>query len=143
MVATLSSRKWWAIPIVSSIIASMIMIGPIEASAATASCKGTLDNPHRSHHVPGTVNAQAVVKCNIPMSKISGFVTLTRDDGVRKTSPVNTVWGKNNWRANAALRCDGKRHSYTSKVVVNWTSPAGYIPAGGNRSRTRSATFKC
>lgn len=134
---------WWKVLLAILFIASTMTIGAIDADAAYASCQGTLDNPHRSHHVPGTVNAQSVVKCSTPMSKISGYVTLIRDDGVRKTSPVRTAWGKSVWRANAALRCDGKTHSYTSKVVVNWTSPPGYVPAGGSRSVSRSARFRC
>ena len=143
MRSTQANGKWWAVPLAVSVIASSMMLGAADASAAVASCSGTLDNPHRSHHVPGTVNAQSVVKCNVPMTKITGHVTLVRDDGVRRTSPVNTVWGKSSWRANAALRCDGKTHSYTSTVVVNWTSPAGYTPLGGSRSVSKYAKFKC
>lgn len=135
--------KWWSVPLAVSVITSTMMVGIPEANAAVASCSGTLDNPHHSHHVPGTANSQSVIKCSVPMTKISGYVSLARDDGVRKTSPVNTVWGKSSWRANAALKCDGKTHSYTATVVVNWTSPAGYTPAGGSRSFSKSAKFRC
>src|SRR3979411_2213544 len=42
-------------------------------------CGISVDNPHKSTHVPGTVNVVARVACSAPISEINGIVGLYRN----------------------------------------------------------------
>lgn len=119
-------------------------LAPVNAQEVVkVNCLGKLDQPHKSHHVPGTVNAQAKIRCGVVVLEIKGTVTLIRDDGVRSSSGIKTVRNKNNWKANASLPCDGRVHGYRSRVDVSWKSPAGAKPPAGNTSFEQAARFKC
>lgn len=117
---------------------------PQEANAGVvATCLGSLDRPHHSHHFSKTVNAQARVKCNVNMAHITGSVTLIRDDGRVASSGIQQKWGSSKWKANAAMNCDGKFHRYTSTVSLTWRSPAGFRPVTGAQNFEKSHAFRC
>lgn len=67
---------------------------PQEANAGVvATCLGSLDRPHHSHHFSKTVNAQARVRCDVNMAHITGSVTLIRDDGRVASSGIQQNGG--------------------------------------------------
>lgn len=51
----------------------------VAPTAAIAICKLSVDNPHPSTHVPGTVNVVAAIKCNGAVSALALTVVLARD----------------------------------------------------------------
>lgn len=99
--------------------------------ANTILCQLHMHYPHNSHHVPGTVNAQATASCSVPVPLISLDVGIVRNDVVLGAnnffnSNVDTLQG------NAATPC--VPGMYRGVAIVNITFPPGYNPptATGN-----------
>lgn len=136
-------KTLYATLVATALGASTMVVDAPYAAAATISCSGKQNNPHRSSHVPGTVNAQAVVKCTGPVTSLSGNVTLVRDDGATARSGVIVRNNTKSWRGNAALKCDGKTHSYTATVVMTWTGPPSWKPQTLRKQDSATATVKC
>lgn len=139
------SRKYTHVLLAGFLLLTSVS-GPTQAAAAPASvvrCWGSIDKPHKSSHFKGTINAQSKIKCTENMTSISGDVVLRRDDGVVASSKIVTVRGKKLWKANAAIKCDGKKHTYTATVSVAWTAPRGMKPPMGSQKFTKRATEKC
>lgn len=106
-------------------------------------CRGTLDQPHRSFHQPGRVNAQSRIKCQVPMKELNGEVKLSRVGITTVSSGVKTVQNRKNWTANASIACDGVQRLYRSSVTVNWIAPEGFEPPSGKINFQKEAAVKC
>ncbi|MFI0453929.1 hypothetical protein [Actinomadura sp. 6N118] len=100
-------------------------------------CQVKMNNPHNSHHVRGTINAQATVKCTKPVSGMKLRVKLLKNGKVRKTSLWKVNNGKSSIKQNAALTCQPKKRWQAIAEVWVWFPPK-YIPAAGS-STVRSA----
>jgi hypothetical protein len=95
--------------------------------ADTINCELKVQYPHRSTHVPRTVNVVAILKCDRAMSGLKIKVRLYKNGHVYKTSG----WKANNVRAsiqgNAGRRCVKKSHYQGEAWAYAWP-PAGYTP---------------
>ena len=92
------------------------------------------NNPHRSTHVPGTVNATTTVTCTYTVEKISIGQALYRGGWIVRSSSATSTW-RTNARSNAAVTCASGSYQNDSTAVV--TFPLGYAPrilSGGDRS---------
>ncbi len=108
-------------------------------------CSGNLDYPHLSHHVTGTINAQARIKCPIRIESIRGTVTLTRDRTVTVSSGEVVKRDTRRWKANAALNCirDGKSRYYKAVVKGSWTAYPHQKPLSGEFTHEKEAHLSC
>lgn len=108
-------------------------------------CKGNLDYPHLSHHVTGTVNAQARIQCQTTLTFIKGTVTLTRDSVTTASSGEVTKRNTRKWKANAALNCirRGEAHRYKAMVKVTWQAPPNHRPDSGEHEFTKEKSVNC
>lgn len=114
-----------------------------KAGVVPVRCKGSLDTPHHSHHVPGTVNSQARITCQVPLPEIDGFVRLIRDNKTSKTSTGPRVLHKKSWKENVSMRCDGKKHHYKASTYINWIAPFGARLQTGTASYIKQAYVVC
>ena len=88
--------------------ASALMTAPA-AQAANEDCVFQLDNPHASHHVPGTTNAAATIRCNneknymgitielftyTPVAQRVAFDENGNNSGTAKFYRLNAAWGQ-------------------------------------------------
>ncbi|NKE55705.1 hypothetical protein FXN61_02250 [Lentzea sp. PSKA42] len=79
------------------------------AQAANEDCVFQLDNPHASHHVRGTTNAAATIRCNneknymgitielfthTPVAQRVGFAENGNPSGSAKFFRLNASWGQ-------------------------------------------------
>ena len=104
-------------------------------------CTIRANNPHRSTHVPGTVNATTTVTCSYTVEKISIGQALYRGGWIVKSSSATSTW-RTNARSNAAVTCAAGSYLNDSTAVV--TFPLGYAPrilSGGDRSV--SVSIRC
>ena len=99
-------------------------------------CSLRVDNPHKSHHVPGAVNVEAIAQCSSTVSGISMMVGLARN-GVVLTTPTFRSAGKAFLKGNAAAPCVSGTYQGAAAATVIF--PPGYIPStgtlNGNSSR--------
>ena len=98
-------------------------------------CNLRVDNPHKSSHVPGTVNVVARFNCTSSVSGIQMTVTLERDGVEVARSPVNSS-GSASLRGNAATPCINGTYQGTARAVV--TFPPGHWPSTTTLDETSS-----
>jgi hypothetical protein len=98
-------------------------------SAGTASvitCTPNVQNPHKSTHVPGTVNVVVTMSCTAPVSEIWVDAALYRNGGLVVESGYrvfySTAYGSNN----AAEPCHTA--SYVGWGGFGVLFPPGYVP---------------
>jgi hypothetical protein len=106
----------------------------------TISCTLSIGNPHKSTHVPGTVNVVATWTCTAPVSSLSMTVRLFRN-GVRVAQRSFSNSGRSFLSGNAAASCvsGNYRGNATGTVVF----PPGYEPPSSTlfvRSPLKSIT---
>ena len=108
-------------------------------------CKGNLDYPHLSHHVTGTVNAQARIRCQTTLTFIKGTVTLTRDSVTTTSSGEVIKRNTRKWKANAALNCirRGESLRYKAMVRVTWQAPPNHRPDSGEHEFMKEKSVDC
>jgi hypothetical protein len=88
-------------------------------------CGITVDNPHKSTHVPGTVNVVSRVICSAPISEINGIVGLYRN-AVLISYSTGQNFGSAALTMNTATPCVSGR--YDALGVADIYAPPGYYP---------------
>ena len=91
-------------------------------------CTGKIDNPHKSSHVPGTVNVEASVTCTAPVSALSMQTGLYRN-GILVGSYSNGNTGSPVLAGAFATPC--VKGTYIGAAAVNVIFPPGYLPPAG------------
>jgi hypothetical protein len=99
---------------------------PAFTDQSTITCTLSIDNPHKSTHVPTTVNVVAHWVCTAPVSSLSMTVRLFRGSTqVGQGSSSNS--GQATLNGNAAANCvNGSYHGTATGTVV---FPPGYTPS--------------
>jgi hypothetical protein len=107
--------------------------GPASAEQSTITCTLSIDNPHKSTHVPTTVNVVAHWVCTAPVSSLSMTVRLFRGSTqVGQGSSSNS--GQATLNGNAAANCvNGSYHGTATGTVV---FPPGYTPSSSTLNVT-------
>ena len=100
--------------------------GATPAQSDTFSCSTSVDNPHESTHVPGTINTVVTVTCGVPMTAESVTAHLYLD-GSLVASGSKTTSLKTKTQANAAIACTSGTFVGAGAVAV--VPPAGYSPS--------------
>lgn len=89
-------------------------------------CKANVQQPHKSSHVPGTINVVATMACTHTVPSLAIGVGLYRNDRLVKLSRIrpfrNTRFGANN----AAVPC--KNGSYRGVANFAVVFPPGFNP---------------
>lgn len=102
---------------------------PTAAAASTITCTITADNPHKSTHVPGTVNVVGHTDCTAPVASISMTVYLYNYDTSRLVGvngPTGNS-GRSSFALNAAASCISGRYYGYARTTINF--PPGYSPS--------------
>ena len=88
--------------------------------------------PHKSTHVPGTVNVVTVVTCTAPVPQINIRAALYRNGILVKDSGQKAVYNSPSAQNNAAVTCsNGSYQGWGSFGVL---FPPGYVPQTGTGS---------
>ena len=94
--------------------------------AAVIVCTGNVQNPHKSTHVPGTVNVVVTLTCTARVPQINIRAALYRNGLLVKDSGQKTVNNTSFASHNAAVPCvSGTYRGWMSTGVL---FPPGYIP---------------
>jgi len=94
----------------------------------TITCTGQIDNPHKSSHVPGTVNVEASVHCTAPVFSLNMQTGLYRN-GILVGSYSNGNTGSSVLAGAFATPC--VKGTYIGAAAINVVFPPGYIPPAG------------
>lgn len=96
--------------------------------------------PHKSGHVPGTINVRTGVTCTQPIRMIRGKVGLFSNRGSKIRAFGST--GARTAKGNAALVCRTGR--YHGEAVATLYAPPGYSPRVVKvGKRTRTVSIRC
>ena len=109
------------------------LLQPAAADVAqqTITCTLSIDNPHKSTHVPTTVNVVAHWACTAPVASLSLSVKLYR--GVVQVGSGNSSnAGQAALNGNAAANCVNGQYLGTATGTVVF--PPGYTPQSSTRS---------
>jgi hypothetical protein len=126
----------WAVPV----SAQASPAGPrIEASKPSVgsqpallpiSCTPSVDNPHKSTHVPTMVNIEGSVVCNEPVTSLSMTMYLDSPTDQLYQSRAFVNYGQLTLSGNLAVPCvSGVWEGFNEAFV---TFPPGYYPPTGN-----------
>jgi hypothetical protein len=97
----------------------------------TITCTPNVQNPHKSTHVPGTVNIVATISCTAPVPTLQVNAALYYNGLLAAQSGYNNVAGSYA-QNNAAVPCaNGTYQGWGGFVVV---FPPGYTPPSGTTS---------
>lgn len=99
------------------------------SSANVITCTGQAQYPHKSSHVPGTVNVVATVSCTAAVTSIGIRAALYRNGALVKDSGAKYVYGTSFAQNNAAETCHNA--TYQGWMSFTVTFPPGYSPATG------------
>ncbi|USX49965.1 hypothetical protein [Lentzea sp. HUAS12] len=101
-------RKFWT-AVVTCVLGAVSVVGAPSSQAANEDCVFQLDNPHASHHVPGSTNAAATIRCNTeknylgitvelfsytPVAQRVGFAEWGNDSGTAKFYRLSADWNQ-------------------------------------------------
>jgi hypothetical protein len=136
--------------LISSMLAAGLVAAPMAAHAAPSegtaempSCTLTVQHPHASTHVSGTINVVAVTSCPIPMSSIYVDVELLRVSPSPKTwwNGVGvTSYASTRAQDNQATSCSAGPGTYRGWATTKIVPPPGYVLTGpGNQSKYGAA----
>jgi hypothetical protein len=99
------------------------------APITIAGCQFQVDRPHKSTHVPGTVNVISWVRCNRPVDRIEMTLGLALN-GVELKRDTFANSGSAYLEGNVAVPCVSG--TYNGSAVATITFPAGAFPRTGN-----------
>jgi hypothetical protein len=99
------------------------------APIAIAGCHFQVDKPHKSTHVPGTVNVVGWIQCNRPVERIEMTLGLALN-GVELKSATFANTGSAYLQGNVAVPCVSG--TYNGAAVARVTFPPGSFPRIGN-----------
>jgi hypothetical protein len=113
-----------------SVLTRSAVTGPI--AAATIVCTPTVQNPHKSTHVPGTVNVVVTLSCTSAVPQINIRAALYKNGLLVKDSGQKSVFNTAFAQHNAAVPCsNGTYQGWMSYGVL---FPPGYVPQTGASS---------
>ncbi len=101
------------------------------APIVIAGCHFQVDRPHKSTHVPGTVNVIAWIQCNRPADKIEMTLGLALN-GVEFNSATFANSGSAYLQGNVAVPCVSG--TYNGAAAARITFPSGSFPRIRNGS---------
>lgn len=102
------------------------------SAADTITCTPQVQYPHKSTHVPGTVNVVVTLSCTKPVTRISIRAALYRNGNLVKDSGAKNVYGASFAQNNAAEPCHTATYTGWMSYFVNF--PPGYTPPTGSSS---------
>ncbi|RJL31785.1 hypothetical protein [Bailinhaonella thermotolerans] len=112
--------------------AAGVVGAPAKAKLRRIVCTPRVHNPHKSHHVPGTVNVVATVQCTAPVPLIAIRTALYRNGRLVKDSGQKNVRNAAKASNNAAEKCHSA--AYRGWMAYHVRFPAGYRPPSGGSS---------
>lgn len=92
-------------------------------------CTGNVQNPHKSSHVPGTVNVVVTLACTASVPQINIRAALYRNGLLVKDSGQKTVNNSSFAQHNAAVPC--QNGTYQGWMSYGVLFPPGYVPPTG------------
>jgi hypothetical protein len=102
------------------------------AAAQVITCTQVTQNPHKSTHVPGTVNVVTVLTCTAPVPQINIRAALYRGGALVRDSGQKSVYNSRTAQHNAAVTCvNGTYQGWGSTGIL---FPPGYVPPTGTTS---------
>jgi len=101
-------------------------------AADTIVCTPTVQNPHKSTHVPGTVNVVVTLSCTQPVPGINIRAALYLNGLLVKDSGQKTVNNSAFAQHNAAVPCQSG--TYQGWMSYGVLFPPGYVPPTGASS---------
>lgn len=100
-----------------------------DALVGIVGCHFQVDRPHKSTHVPGTVNVVAWIRCNRPVDRIEMTLGLALN-GVELKSGNFSNSGSLYLQGNVAVPCVSG--TYNGAAVATVTFSPGSLPRTGN-----------
>nr|MDT0657143.1 hypothetical protein [Micromonospora sp. DSM 115978] len=100
------------------------------STQAVITCTLRAHNPHKSTHVPGTINVVANWSCTAPVASLSLTVILWRNVSTRVSTGSGSSTGRNYAQGNAYGGCTSGTYDGTTAGSVVF--PAGYVPPTGS-----------
>lgn len=98
------------------------------APAATITCTIQVNYPHKSTHVPGTVNVTATLRCTAPVSSLSMVVGLYRNGSLVSSNRFSNA-GSAFLAGNSATPCVSA--TYVGAARGGIVFPPGFSPPSG------------
>jgi hypothetical protein len=107
-----------------------LTVNGVVTPAVTIVCTLTALYPHKSSHVPGTVNSQAQIVCTAPVAALGLTMGLIRDGTPVPGAPVsNFNAGQMSLRNNFATPCVTGTYINAATGAVQF--PPGFVPPAG------------
>ncbi len=94
----------------------------------TITCTGTIDNPHKSTHVPGTINVEDSIRCTAPVTQLSIQTGEYRNGFLVGSVPTHNN-GQSVLAGAYAIPCVSG--VYIGAAAMNVIFPPGYFPPFG------------
>lgn len=104
----------------------------VSGARAAITCTPQVQYPHKSTHVPGTVNVVVTLSCTAPVSGINIRAALYRNGALVRDSGQKTVSGTSFASHNAAEPCHNA--TYQGWMSYGVAFPPGYVPPTGASS---------
>lgn len=92
----------------------------VPAAHADITCNPNVQHPHKSTHVPGTVNVVVTVTCTAPVTEIRITAGLYRDGSLISQSPITPFSFTSFAQANAATSCQDGTYQGWMDYDVTW-----------------------
>jgi hypothetical protein len=99
-----------------------------EASLTAFNCVISVEHPHASHHVSGTINVQGRVDCEQRMESIYIRLYLHKQGGGEWAGTPDSMNNAIYLKANAATECSAGPGQYWGEARVTAVPPAGWSP---------------
>ncbi len=104
----------------------------ISGARAAITCTPQVQYPHKSTHVPGTVNVVVTLTCTAPVSGINIRAALYRNGALVSDSGQKSFSGTSFASHNAAEPCHNA--TYQGWMSYGVAFPPGYVPPTGASS---------
>jgi hypothetical protein len=108
-------------------------------TAAVITCTPNVQNPHKSTHVPGTVNVVVTIACTSPVSELHVNAALYRNGALVAQSGYRVFYGTAFGSNNAAEPCHTA--TYTGWGGFGVLFPPGYVPQWATTSGFGNSVF--
>jgi len=102
-------------------------------------CVANVQNPHKSVHVPGTVNVVVTLTCNATVPQINIRAALYRNGLLVRDSGQKTVNNSNFAQHNAAVPC--RNGTYRGWMSFGVLFPPAHVPQTGAGSLFGNSVF--
>lgn len=137
-------NRRWKIRTFTAAVAVLFTVvgGSTAANAATGpggiviTCTTSLDNPHQSGHVNGSISAQGRINCTSGVAEIYVKTTLTNLSRATAASQTDDRFNVSSAASVGAKSCAEGGSVFQSKVEAVVHFPAGFVPEKGVLSQT-------